>query len=102
MIEIRTRKALDRIVVADGLSRSTLHPMAGPATRCPIDVASRKMVASVKTGLGAHGVTHSTDSGLAFVTNIYDGTFSVIDLAKFCVVSNLKVGKGSNGVTYFE
>ena len=51
---------------------------------------------------GAHGVAVSSKGNLAFVTNIYDGTLSVLDLSNLKVLANVKVGKGPNGVTYFE
>lgn len=50
--------------------------------------------------MGAHGVVVSTDGALAFVTNVNDGTLSVIDTASNEVVATHKVGAGPNGVTY--
>ncbi len=40
------------------------------------------------------------DGAFAFVTNIVDGTASVIDTATRKVIAEFPVGRGPNGITY--
>lgn len=64
-----------------------------------IDLASLKVVATVKTGAGAHGVVIDRDGGHAFVTNTYANSVSVIDIAERKVIATVPVGKGPNGIS---
>ena len=63
-----------------------------------IDIASRKVTATVMTGAGAHGVVVGGQA--AFVTNSGAGTVSAIDTASQQVTASFKVGAGPNGITY--
>lgn len=65
-----------------------------------IDVAKARVVQTIRTGKGAHGVTVSADGSFVFVTNIVDGTVSLIDVASQSVTATYKVGKGPNGITF--
>ncbi|TDQ78446.1 YVTN family beta-propeller protein [Dongia mobilis] len=65
-----------------------------------IDVASRTVVNTIRTGMGAHGVVVADDSDWAFVTNIMDGTVSAIEVATGNVIASFPVGRGPNGITY--
>jgi YVTN family beta-propeller protein len=65
-----------------------------------VDPATAKVVATLKTGQGAHGVASSTDGAYVFVTNIESGTLSVIETATRKVVATHQVGAGPNGVTF--
>jgi YVTN family beta-propeller protein len=65
-----------------------------------IDVAQNRVIATVTTGRGAHGVVISDDGELAFVSNIIDSTVSVLDTATHAVVRSFKVGRGPNGITF--
>jgi YVTN family beta-propeller protein len=58
-----------------------------------------KVVKSVETGRGAHGVAIDAAGRYAFVTNIYADSVSVIDLKDQKVVANVRVGKGPNGIS---
>ena len=64
-----------------------------------IEVSSGKVVDTIRTGMGAHGVVVSGDGAWAFVTNIVDGTVSAIDVATGKVVTTFPVGRGPNGIT---
>ena len=64
-----------------------------------IDLATFKVVATIKTGLGTHGVVANPDGRHAFVTNTYANTVSVIDLARRKVIATVAVGKGPNGIS---
>jgi YVTN family beta-propeller protein len=59
-----------------------------------------QVASTLKTGRGAHGVVISDDSSWAFVSNIHDGTVSVVDLRALKVVRQYRVGRGPNGISY--
>ncbi|GAB3245211.1 YVTN family beta-propeller repeat protein [Chitinimonas naiadis] len=65
-----------------------------------IDPVAGKVLAAITTGKGAHGVAMSSDGAYAFVSNIEDGSFSVIDTASHRVVASHRVGAGPNGISY--
>lgn len=65
-----------------------------------IDPANQKVITTLRTGLGAHGVAMSGNGDYAFVSNIEAGTFSVIDTSTKKVVATHKVGAGPNGISY--
>ncbi|WP_332827923.1 YncE family protein [Ramlibacter sp.] len=65
-----------------------------------VDAARGRVVATVRTGKGAHGVAMSQDGRYVFVTNIEAGTLSVIETASRQVVATHTVGAGPNGVTW--
>lgn len=67
-----------------------------------VDPEAGKVVATIKTGKGAHGVAISEDGDYVFVTNIEAGTLSVIETGSNKVVATHVVGAGPNGVTYAE
>jgi YVTN family beta-propeller protein len=65
-----------------------------------IDLRTRKVVATTKTGNGCHGVVVSPDNKLVYVTNLYDGTVSVIDNAKDKVIKTVQVGEKPYGISF--
>jgi YVTN family beta-propeller protein len=64
-----------------------------------IDLEGLKVIKTVETGPGAHGVAIEATGRHAYVTNIYAGTVSVLDLQTLEVVANVRVGKGPNGIS---
>lgn len=58
-----------------------------------------RVVKSVETGPGAHGIAIDATGRYAYVTNIYADSVSVIDLKDQKVVANVRVGKGPNGIS---
>lgn len=76
---------------------AAIHP---DNTVSVIDTATNRVVATITTGRGAHGVVVSDDGAHVFITNIEDGTVSVIDVATQKVIDTIKVGKGPNGITF--
>jgi DNA-binding beta-propeller fold protein YncE len=44
-----------------------------------INIKTKKVVATIETGKGAHGVVTSPDHKYVFVTNMFENTVSVID-----------------------
>lgn len=65
-----------------------------------IDLATKKVITTIKTGKGAHGVVTSPDNKIVYVTNMYDNTVSVIDNNTNKVTATVKVGKTPNGISY--
>ena len=64
-----------------------------------IDVAGLKVVATITTGAGAHGVVIDRDGRRAYVTNTYANTVSVIDIRDRKVIATVPVGKEPNGIS---
>jgi len=64
-----------------------------------IDIASGKVINSIKTGRGAHGVVVGTDGRYAYVTNTFENTVSVIEVASLKVVASVSSGKAPNGIS---
>lgn len=64
-----------------------------------IDLQTSKLVKTVVTASGAHGVAVDREGRLAYITNTYANTVSVIDIKSRSVVSTVRVGKGPNGVS---
>ena len=65
-----------------------------------VDPQTLKVLATLTTGKGAHGVAISRDGAYVFVSNLEDGTFSVIETASRSVLVSHKVGAGPNGISY--
>jgi len=65
-----------------------------------IDTATHRVVKTIVTGKGAHGVVVSDDGRWAFVTNIGANSVSVIDTRALAVAAAFAVGRGPNGITY--
>lgn len=112
VIDPATRKVLRKIAVGTvpiqlyATPDSRLLLVANQGTRAKpgnsvsmIDLESFMVVASVETGLGAHGVTIDHDGRRAFVTNTYANTVSVLNVAERKVIATVAVGNGPNGVS---
>lgn len=65
-----------------------------------IDLATKKVVATIEIGKGAHGVVTSTDNKFVYITNMYDNTVSVIDNSSNKVIATVPVDKTPNGISY--
>ncbi|MEO6867132.1 MAG: beta-propeller fold lactonase family protein [Gaiellales bacterium] len=65
-----------------------------------LNTTSMKLVGTVETGRGAHGITADPSSRYAFVTNMYDDDVAVVDLTKLKTVSRISVGDTPNGITW--
>ncbi len=64
------------------------------------DTATMRLVGTVRTGRGAHGVAADPGSRFAFVTNMYDDDVAIVDLRSLEVVSRVKVGDMPNGISF--
>ena len=67
-----------------------------------IDVTRRTVVATLRTGRGAHGVTVSGDGRLVLVSNIVDSTVAVLDVATQKRIATFNVGAGPNGISFLD
>ena len=112
IVDISTDK-VDKVTVGVGPAQVYIEPddkyafVANQGTEkspsntvSKIELATKKVVATIETGNGAHGVVTSLDNKLVYVTNMYDNTVSVIDNSTNKIVATVKVGKTPNGISY--
>lgn len=64
-----------------------------------IDVESAAVTGSVDVGQGAHGVVVEEGGARAFVTNLVEGTVSVVDTASLTTAATIEVGEAPNGIS---
>ena len=64
-----------------------------------IDLETFKVVKTVVTGAGAHGVVVDREGRYAYVTNIYANSVSVLDVKDRKVTKTVPVGKAPNGIS---
>lgn len=67
-----------------------------------IDLITKKVVATIQTGKGTHGVVVSPDNKYTYATNMYEATVSVIDNSTNKVISIIPVDKEPNGISYLK
>lgn len=67
-----------------------------------VNLETKKVISTIETGKGAHGVVTSSDNKFAYVTNMFDNTVSIIDLDKKTVVKTLEVGETPNGISIMK
>ncbi|HWR42443.1 YncE family protein [Sporomusa sp.] len=65
-----------------------------------VDLAAKKIVATIEVGKGAHGVVTSNDNKFVYITNMYENTVSIIDNTTDKVIGKVEVGKIPNGITF--
>ncbi|ETI91232.1 YVTN family beta-propeller repeat protein [Clostridium butyricum] len=65
-----------------------------------IDLATRKVIATIETGKGTHGVVVSPDNKYVYATNMYEQTVSVIDNSTNKVIKTVKVDEIPNGISF--
>ncbi|QGU95984.1 beta-propeller fold lactonase family protein [Clostridium bovifaecis] len=65
-----------------------------------INLAAKKVVATVDTGKGSHGVVVSPDNKYVYITNIYEATVSVIDNTTNKVITTIPVDREPNGISF--
>jgi YVTN family beta-propeller protein len=65
-----------------------------------IEMATKKVVSTIQTGKGSHGIVVTPDNKYVYVTNMYDNTVSVIDNATDQVIDTVQVDKAPNGISY--
>ncbi|MEX2462385.1 MAG: YncE family protein [Paenibacillaceae bacterium] len=64
-----------------------------------IDLSTKKAVATIETGKGAHGLVTSKDNKFIYVTNMFENTVSVVDNTQNKEITELKVGQTPNGIS---
>ncbi|MGM9428397.1 cytochrome D1 domain-containing protein [Hydrogenophaga sp. MI9] len=64
-----------------------------------IDLQSFKVVKTILTGAGAHGVVVDRDGRFAYVTNTYAQSVAVLDLKDLRLTKTVPVGKAPNGIS---
>jgi YVTN family beta-propeller protein len=69
-------------------------------TLSKVELATKKVIATIEVGKGAHGVVTSPDNKLVYVTNMYENTVSVIDNNTNKVIATVPVDKTPNGISY--
>ncbi len=112
LIDPSTRKVVRKIAVgtvpiqlyATADSRTLLVANQGSRQRpgktiSLIDLESFKVVNTLETGAGAHGVVVDRAGRYAYVTNTYANSVSVLDLVKRTVTKTVPVGKAPNGIS---
>lgn len=112
VIDPATRKVLHRITVGSVPIQLFATPDSGTLlvanqgtrkkpgkTLSMIDLRSFKVIRTIETGAGAHGVAIDREGRYAYVTNTYAGSLSVLDIRKRSVVATVSVGNGPNGVS---
>jgi YVTN family beta-propeller protein len=65
-----------------------------------VDVATFKVISTIETGDGAHGVVIDPSGRYAYITNIYANTVSVIDIEQKSVVATIPSGAAPNGISF--
>ncbi|WP_102275599.1 YVTN family beta-propeller repeat protein [Cytobacillus massiliigabonensis] len=64
-----------------------------------VDLAEKKVTATIETGKGAHGVVTSSDSKRLYVTNMFENTVTIIDTEQNKVIDTIEVGEVPNGIS---
>lgn len=64
-----------------------------------VDLATKKVTATIETGKGTHGVVTSPDNKWLYATNQYEDTVSVIDIEQKKVIDTIEVGETPNGIS---
>lgn len=65
-----------------------------------IDLSTKKVVATIETGKGSHGVVVSPDNKYVYVTNMFEDTVSVIDNTANKVIATIPVDGEPNGISF--
>lgn len=79
-------------VIADPRGERAFVTNAGDNTVSVVDLAARKLIATIGTGRYPHGLRMSPDGREAYVANVQDGTVSVIDADGLTELARIPVG----------
>jgi YVTN family beta-propeller protein len=112
-VDVATRTFVDKVSVGGGPIQVFVTPdnkyvlVANqgtedkPSTTVSIvDTSTFKVVSTIETGDGAHGIVTDPSSRFAYITNIYENTVSVIDLDQKKVVATISSGAAPNGISF--
>lgn len=67
-----------------------------------IDIKEKKVITTIETGKGSHGVVVSPNNQFAYVTNMYENSVSIIDLETYTVTGTIQVGETPNGISIMD
>lgn len=67
-----------------------------------IDIEKRAVAKEIKAGKAPHGVVVSKDGKYAYITNLLDGSVSVIDTVTDLEIIKIPVGKEPNGISIWH
>lgn len=67
-----------------------------------IELATKKVVSTIETGKGAHGVVSSSDNKRVYVTNMFEDTVSIIDVETNKVIETIDVKGVPNGISIMK
>ncbi len=67
-----------------------------------IDLATKQVLATIKTGKAPHGVVVAKNGRLVYVTNLLGDDISVIDTASDQEIARIPVGKEPNGISLWS
>lgn len=67
-----------------------------------VDLATKKVTATIETGKGAHGVVTSSNNKRLYVTNMFENTVTVIDTEQNKAIETIEVGEVPNGISIME
>jgi YVTN family beta-propeller protein len=79
-------------VIADQRDERAFVTNAGDNTVSVVDLAARKLIATIGTGRYPHGLRMSPDGREVYVANVQDGTVSVIDTDRLTELARIPVG----------
>ena len=79
-------------VVVDESGKRAFVTNAGDNTVSVVDLAARKLSATIGTGRYPHGLRMSPDEREVYVANVEDGTLSVIDASGLIELARIPVG----------
>ena len=57
-----------------------------------VDVVTFTVIATIETGMGAHGLAYDPSSCYVYITNIYENAVSVIDIEQKTVIAIILSG----------
>lgn len=112
-VDIATRTLMGKATVGGGPIQVFVTPdnkyilvanqgtKENPSTTVSIvDTNPFKVVSTIQTGKGAHGVVIDPSGRYAYITNIYENTVSVIDIEQRTVISTIPSGAAPNGISF--
>ena len=112
-VEVATRRLVGKVEVGVGPIQTYVSPdnryllvanqgtEERPGTTVSIlETESFKVLSTVETGQGAHGIVIEPSSRHAYITNIYGNDVAVLDLEQQEVVARIPVGSMPNGISF--
>ena len=112
-VDVATRNLVGKVKVGVGPIQTYVSPdnryllvanqgtEGKPSTTVSIlETKTFKVLRTVQTGKGAHGIVIDPSSRHAYITNIYGNDVAVLDLKALEVVARIRVGAKPNGISF--